>query len=213
MYPESNEKHTLRHKKEDQSQNRCIKSRLWSSLGTSNMQRMRNNTLRLQNLSKAEENYSINELVLLGVVWALDDFKQYLLGHHFTVQIDHRALLSILKERTSKSHQSRLTKWDGRLIPFHLNLKHIAGTQMGLADYMFRNPSEPAKPPSICGGNFIIAQIDIIQETLHIIQYVERSGQRNSTITNRPIQGKLRATIPTTLNQIPWNCPTFPIKY
>ena len=53
-------------------------------------------------LNKAEEKYSINELELLGVVWALEHFKQYLLGHHFIVQTDHRALLSILKERKSK---------------------------------------------------------------------------------------------------------------
>ena len=56
-------------------------------------------------LNKAEEKYSINELELLGVVWALEHFKHYLLGHHFIVQTDHRALLSILKERSSKIHQ------------------------------------------------------------------------------------------------------------
>ena len=48
-------------------------------------------------LNKAEKKYSINELELLGVVWALEHFKPYLLVHHFTVQTDHRALLSILR--------------------------------------------------------------------------------------------------------------------
>ena len=98
-------------------------------------------------LNKAEEKYSINGLELLGVVWALEHFKHYLLGHHFTVQTDHRALLSILKERSSKIHQSRLTRWYDRLIPFNFNIEHIPGTKMGLADYMSRNPSEPAKTP------------------------------------------------------------------
>ena len=37
---------------------------------------------------------------------------------------------------------------------------------MGLADYMSRNPSEPVKPPSTYDENFIIAQIDVIKETL-----------------------------------------------
>ena len=41
---------------------------------------------------------------------------------------------------------------------------------MGLADYMSRNPSEPAKPPSTYDENFIIAQIDIIKETFHVIR-------------------------------------------
>ena len=41
---------------------------------------------------------------------------------------------------------------------------------MGLADYMSRNPSEPAKPPNEYDENFIIATIDIIRETLNILR-------------------------------------------
>ena len=121
-------------------------------------------------LNKAEDKYSINELELLGVVWALELFKHYLLVHHFIVQTDHRALLSILKERTSKIHQSRLTRWYDRLIPFNFNIEHIPGTKMGLADNLSRNPSEPAKPPNEYDENFIIATIDIIRETLKILR-------------------------------------------
>ena len=40
-----------------------------------------------------EERYSINELELLGVVWCIECFKNYLCGKHFTVITDHRALL------------------------------------------------------------------------------------------------------------------------
>ena len=115
-------------------------------------------------LNKVDKKYSINELELLGVVWALEHFKHNLLRHHFTVQTDHRALLSILKEKSSKIHQSRLTKWYDRLIPFHFNIEHIAGTKIGLTDYMYRNTSDPAKPPITYDENFIKAQIDIIKE-------------------------------------------------
>ena len=48
VHPESNGKQTLRHKKEDQSQNRCIEIRLRSSSRKRDMQRMRNNVLPLQ---------------------------------------------------------------------------------------------------------------------------------------------------------------------
>ena len=56
-----------------------------------------------RSLSKAEEKYSLNELELLGVIWALEHFKHYLLGHQFTVRTDHRALPSIIKDQTSKT--------------------------------------------------------------------------------------------------------------
>ncbi len=61
-------------------------------------------------LNNAEKKYGINELELLGVVWSIEHFKNYLLGRYFTIRTDHRALLSALKS--------------------------IAGINMGWADYM-----------------------------------------------------------------------------
>ena len=49
-------------------------------------------------LNSSEERYSINELELLGEVWSIKYFRNYLYGKEFTVITDHRALLSILKE-------------------------------------------------------------------------------------------------------------------
>ena len=48
-------------------------------------------------LNSNEERYSVNELELLGVVWAIEYFKYYLFGKTFTVLTDHKALLSVLK--------------------------------------------------------------------------------------------------------------------
>ena len=63
-------------------------------------------------LNSCEQKYSTNELELLGVVWSCEHFRHYLLGSSFTVQTDHRALLSVLKEnRANKTCQSRLTRW------------------------------------------------------------------------------------------------------
>ena len=36
-------------------------------------------------LNSLEEKYSVNELELLGVVWAIEHFKYFLYGKHFTV--------------------------------------------------------------------------------------------------------------------------------
>ena len=129
-------------------------------------------------LNKAEEQYSIIELELLGVVWALEHFKHYLLGHKFTVQTDHRALLSILKERSTKIHQSRLTRWCDKLIPFTLTNDYIPGSKTGMADYMSRNPDQIASPPSTYDADFIIAQINVIKDTVKIIHKRGRPRKR-----------------------------------
>ena len=92
-------------------------------------------------LNSFEEKYSVNELELLGVVWAIEQFKYYLYGKHFTVNTDHQALVSALNEsERSKGSQSILTRWNDRIIPFHFDIKHLAGNKMGLIDYMSRNP-------------------------------------------------------------------------
>ena len=74
-------------------------------------------------LNSCEERYSVNELELLGVVWSIEYFKNYLYGKTFTLITDHRALLSIMKEnRSNKSYNSRFTHWVDRLLPFNLVL-------------------------------------------------------------------------------------------
>ena len=47
---------------------------------------------------------------------------------------------------------------------------------MVLAKNILRNPSEPAKPPSAYEEKFIIAQLDIIQESLQLVR--NRSNPR-----------------------------------
>ena len=79
-------------------------------------------------LKDHEFRYSTNELEQLAVVWSLEHFKHYLYGTDFTLQTDHRALLSALNEnRGNKTYQSRFTRWVDRFLPFSFNLEHIPG--------------------------------------------------------------------------------------
>ena len=66
----------------------------------------------------------MNELEILGVVWAIEHFKYYLYGKHFRVITDHQALISALNaSERSKTSQSRLRRWIDRLIPFYFDKK------------------------------------------------------------------------------------------
>ena len=99
-------------------------------------------------LNSLEEKNSVHELELLGVVWAIEHFKYYLYGKHFTVVTDHQALISALNaSERSKTNQSRLTRWIDRLISFRFDIKHLSGSKMGLIDYMSRNPIGLPLPP------------------------------------------------------------------
>ena len=94
-------------------------------------------------LNTNEQKYSINELELLSVVWTLEHFKYYLYVSRFTLQTDHQALLSARKIiRGNKTCQSILTRWVERLLPFHFSVEHIAGKNMGFADYFSRTTTK-----------------------------------------------------------------------
>ena len=118
-------------------------------------------------LNNNEERYSINELELLGVVCAIEDFKYYLFGKNFTVWTDHRALLSVLKShRSNKSYNSRLTRWIDRLLPFNFNIEHIPGTRMGLVHYILLQPNQKAKSITQYDEEFMISTISRIRDAI-----------------------------------------------
>ena len=118
-------------------------------------------------LNSNEESYSINELELLGVVWAIECSKYYLFGKNFTVLTDHRALLTVLKShRSNKSYTSRLTRWIDRLLAFDFNIELIPGTRMGLVDYISRQPNQKAKSITQYDEEFIVATISRIGDAI-----------------------------------------------
>ena len=122
-------------------------------------------------LNSSEERYSINELELLGVVWSIEYFKNYLYGKKFTVITDHRVLLSILKEhRSNKSYNSRLSRWVDRLLPYQFSIEHLLGAKMGLVDYISRNPYQPAKSVSKYDEEFLVATLSSIHSDAQLLQ-------------------------------------------
>ena len=89
-----------------------------------------------------EMKYSINEVELLAIVWAIEHFKNYVYGVHFKVVSHHKALMSVLKpNRGNKTFPSRLTRWVDRLLPIDFEVVHVAGRTLGMADHLYRHSS------------------------------------------------------------------------
>ena len=61
-----------------------------------------------RSLKPAEKNYSVTHLELLGVMYAVKQFRHYILGSNFLIQTDHRALNGLL---TSTDLSGRLQRW------------------------------------------------------------------------------------------------------
>ena len=91
-------------------------------------------------LNPHESKRSTNKLELLGVVWAVEHYKNYLYGSEFEIIIDHKALFSaFLSNPGNKTYHSRLTRWVDRLLPFNFAIKHLAGKDIGFAGLISRS--------------------------------------------------------------------------
>lgn len=85
----------------------------------------------------AEPKYHSYELETLAVVKALQHFRHYLVGVHFTVVTDCNALKSTQKK---KDLLPRVARWWVYLQDFDFTLEYRKGTSMSHADYLSRNP-------------------------------------------------------------------------
>ena len=87
--------------------------------------------------------FSINELKLSAIIWAIKLFKIYVYGVQFKAVSDHKALMSVLRpNRGNKTFSSRLTRWVDRLLLFDFEVVHVSGRTQGMADYLSRHPSD-----------------------------------------------------------------------
>ncbi|XP_036065872.1 uncharacterized protein LOC118598010 [Oryzias melastigma] len=86
-----------------------------------------------------EVRYSTVEKEALGIKWALDSFKYYLLGREFTLETDHKALQWL--ERM-KDTNGRITRWYLAIQPYCFTIHHIPGRDNATADFLSRCPSE-----------------------------------------------------------------------
>ena len=128
-------------------------------------------------LNVAELKYSTNELELLGLVWALDHFKNYLLGKQFSILTDHKALIGALKDdKYTKTAQSRLTHWADKLPPFDFTVEHLPGKDMGFVDYLSRHPSGEPVPFSLDDEKFVIASVNQISTLLGFDHLMPRNS-------------------------------------
>ncbi|KAI3737146.1 hypothetical protein L2E82_27141 [Cichorium intybus] len=86
-------------------------------------------------LDNAQSNYSTTEKELLAIVFALEKFRQYLLGSKVIIFSDHAALRYLLAKKDSKP---RLIRWILLLQEFDLEIKDKSGKQNLVADHLSR---------------------------------------------------------------------------
>ena len=75
-------------------------------------------------LTKAEQNYSQIDKEALACVFGVQKFRSYLYGHHFTLQTDHKPLLTLFNENKAIPPQAsgRIQRWALTLASFEYSI-------------------------------------------------------------------------------------------
>lgn len=87
-------------------------------------------------LTKAEQKYSATERECIAVIWAVERFRPYIEGTHFTIITDHYSLLWL---HNLKDPQGRLARWALRLQPYSFDLIHRKGKEHVVPDILSRS--------------------------------------------------------------------------
>ena len=92
-----------------------------------------------RSLSETERRYSQLEREMLGIVFGLVKFRQYILGRHVLVYTDHKPLIHIVK-KSFDDVPARIQRWLMALLPYDFSLQHMPGSTMTLTDAFSRLP-------------------------------------------------------------------------
>ena len=152
----------------------------------------------------------MNELELLAVVWALEQFRNYVYGTQFTVISDHEALTKLLKNnKRIKTLTSRLTKWVDRLLLFDFEKAEWSKKSTGIADYLSKYPSgtqgRTMKAESLWSNWFTVNAVEnrLTNEKEEVRkQEPIRNKKRRSDQIERVMKPLVMADIMTTVNNI-----------
>ena len=88
-----------------------------------------------RSLADAEARYSTMERECLAVVWAIQKFRAYLEGYHFTVITGHSSLRWL---HNLKNPNGRLARWALSLLEYDFEIVHRKGSSHVVLDALSR---------------------------------------------------------------------------
>ena len=93
-------------------------------------------------LNEAEKKYSQIEKAALACVVGVTRFHSYLCGHHFTLQTDHKPLMTLFSEKKEIPQQAQ--RWAWKLASYEYTITWRASGQHANADALSRLPLREA---------------------------------------------------------------------
>ena len=88
-----------------------------------------------QKLTPTQCQWATIEREAYAIVWALEKFRNIVLGYHITVYCDHNPLQYI---KDSATTSAKLLRWSLAVAEYDLEVKYTPGQSNGFADMLSR---------------------------------------------------------------------------
>lgn len=148
-------------------------------------------------LSARHQGLSVYDKELLALVMAVTKWSQYLLGRHFLIRTDQKALKFLLEQ---KLHTGTQMKWIAKLMQFDFEIEYKKGRENKAADSLSRQVNTELLMISVAPADHaLLHRITELwnkdQELRSLIQKLEEQGEtvKGYTYTNQQLRkyGKL----------------------
>ncbi|XP_054871220.1 uncharacterized protein K02A2.6-like [Amphiprion ocellaris] len=90
--------------------------------------------------SLTEQRYAQVEKETLGLTWGCERFKDFLIGRHFSLETDHKPLVSLLGHQALTELPPRIQRFRLRLMRYSYSISHTPGKALFTADTLSRAP-------------------------------------------------------------------------
>ena len=108
-----------------------------------------------RSLTPSERQYSVIERECLAAVFAVKQFRHYLLGRPFSLHTDHQPLQWL----SAQKMEGRLCRWALALQEFDFEIKYRRGSANGNADALSRVPAVEVEADDTCSATLITPEL------------------------------------------------------
>ena len=139
-------------------------------------------------MSETEQRYSQIEKEALGIIWACDKFKDYILGKKISLETDHKPLVPLLGTTSLANLPPRILRFRLRLSHFQYTISHIPGKLLYTANTLSRAPvNTVSKDKEEVGMNSFVQAIvsSLPADDSKLEEY--RQGQEEDNICSQVI--------------------------
>lgn len=157
-------------------------------------------------LTAADKHYDQIEKQALGIAWACEKFKNYIISLEFTIETNHEPFVPILSPKFSDDLKPRLQRFCMQLLRYNYKMRHIPGKDLVATDLLSRKlVHSPDNNNAKLESEVELHAINIIRSIPASSQMLSRIKYVQQTDTGHKLHEYIKNGWPKNRNELPEN--------